>query len=252
MDIVRERLEREFGAEPHHHRARRLFIASITHCWRDADDRQSGEAAATNREIERIEEPVIQATLHLPQEYLGGVLKLCEEKRGTAKRNSLSRSQAGHAHLRVAAQRRSWSIFTTGLNRSAAAMRRWITKSTGYRAGGSGQARRAHQRRYRGCHVDDRAPGKRLLPGPRAGADDARADPAPDVRGRDPSGDRQPDHLARDRSRRYAKTSPPNVTAAISRASANCWSGRKRGKKRMKQVGKVEIPQEAFLAALKV
>ena len=36
-------------------------------------------------EIEQIEEPVIQASIHLPQEFLGGVLGLCEEKRGTQK-----------------------------------------------------------------------------------------------------------------------------------------------------------------------
>ena len=36
-------------------------------------------------DIEQIEEPVIQATIHLPQEFLGGVLGLCEEKRGKQK-----------------------------------------------------------------------------------------------------------------------------------------------------------------------
>jgi hypothetical protein len=40
--------------------------------------------------------------------------------------------------------------------------------------------------------------------------------------------------------------------AATSAASASCWRSRKEGKKRMRQFGKVEIPQSAFLAALKM
>src|SRR5947208_4163697 len=36
-------------------------------------------------DIEQIEEPVIEASIHLPQEFLGSVLNLCEEKRGSQK-----------------------------------------------------------------------------------------------------------------------------------------------------------------------
>src|SRR6185369_10594720 len=34
-------------------------------------------------EVETIEEPLIAATIHTPPEYVGALLKLCEEKRGT-------------------------------------------------------------------------------------------------------------------------------------------------------------------------
>jgi GTP-binding protein LepA len=53
-------------------------------------------------------------------------------------------------------------------------------------------------------------------------------------------------------SRRCAKTCWQSATAATSAASASCWKSRKAGKKRMKQIGSVEVPQEAFLAILQV
>ena len=76
----------------------------------------------------------------------------------------------------------------------------------------------------------DRARGHGLRARPRAGVEDARADPAADVRGRDPGRDRQPHHRPRDRSRRCARTSSPSATAATSRASASCSRSRRKAR----------------------
>src|SRR5689334_10405118 len=83
MDIVRERLEREFSLS--------LITTAATVVYRIVTT--GGQILMIDNpvklpnesEIDHIEEPVIQASLHLPQEFLGGVLKICEEKRGAQK-----------------------------------------------------------------------------------------------------------------------------------------------------------------------
>jgi len=52
--------------------------------WRHDRGRQSFTLAVTS-EIAKIEEPVILATILTNEEYVGGILKLVEEKRGKQK-----------------------------------------------------------------------------------------------------------------------------------------------------------------------
>jgi len=80
LEIVRERLEREFNIDLittapsvvyHIH----MTDGSVTELHNPAD-------MPDPVKIDHIEEPWIKATLLTPDEFLGGVLKLCEERRG--------------------------------------------------------------------------------------------------------------------------------------------------------------------------
>ena len=83
LDIVRERLEREYGLS--------LITTAPTVVYK-VTTRNGNTMFIDNPvrlpaeiEVERIEEPYILATIHVPQEYLGNILGLCEEKRGSQK-----------------------------------------------------------------------------------------------------------------------------------------------------------------------
>jgi GTP-binding protein LepA len=83
MESIQERLEREYFME--------LVTTAPTVGYRAVKkDGSVVEVDAPSRlpeplELEHIEEPMIRATIHLPAEYLGAVLKLCEERRGIQK-----------------------------------------------------------------------------------------------------------------------------------------------------------------------
>src|SRR5262250_25193 len=80
MEIIQERLEREFELT--------LVTTAPTVAYRvvktngDAFVIDSPAKLPSPMEIEHIEEPFIRATIHLPAEFLGNVLALCEERRG--------------------------------------------------------------------------------------------------------------------------------------------------------------------------
>jgi GTP-binding protein LepA len=83
MEIVQERLEREYGINlittaP-------TVIYKVTTKKNEILEIQNPSQLPKAIEIDYIEEPYIISTIHTPPEYLGGILKLCEEKRGIQK-----------------------------------------------------------------------------------------------------------------------------------------------------------------------
>ena len=83
MEIVQERLEREFQA---------MLIATAPTVIYRVELRDGGELFIDNpaklpdpTKIAALCEPFVRMEIHTPNEYVGGVFKLCEEKRGIQK-----------------------------------------------------------------------------------------------------------------------------------------------------------------------
>ena len=248
MDIIRERLEREFGLS--------LITTAATVVYRVTT--RTGDALLIDNpvklpsesDVERIEEPVIQATIHLPQEFLGGVLGICEEKRGSQK------------EIRYLGPKRVMLVYELPLNEIVVDFYdRLKSVSRGY---ASMDYEIAGYRPAELVKLDVRINGDVV-------------DAMSMIVHRDKAYYRGRELVQRMReliprqlfevviqaaigSRIIARES---VKALRKNVTAKCYGGditrkrkllerQKEGKKRMKQVGKVEIPQEAFLAALKV
>ena len=247
MDIVRERLEREFALS--------LITTAATVVYQVITT--AGEILLIDNpvklppesDLERIEEPVIQATIHLPQEFLGGVLGICEEKRGTQR------------EIRYLGPKRVVLVYELPLNEIVVDFYdRLKSVSRGY---ASMDYEMAGYRPADLVKLDVRINGEIV-------------DAMSMIVHRDKAYYRGRDLVQRMRELIPRQLFEVIIQAAIGsrviaresvkplrkNVTAKCYGGditrkrkllerQKEGKKRMKQVGKVEIPQEAFLAALK-
>ncbi|HEV7133876.1 MAG TPA: translation elongation factor 4 [Gaiellaceae bacterium] len=80
MEIVRERLEREFDLD--------LLVTAPTVAYRvrernDSEWQELHNPADFPREFEEVEEPYVKASIIVPKEYVGAVMELNNERRGT-------------------------------------------------------------------------------------------------------------------------------------------------------------------------
>ncbi len=81
MEIVQERLEREFNLT--------LITTAPSVVYRvfltsgELIELENPAGLPDLAQVERIEEPFVRVTLHTPTDYIGGILKLCEDRRGT-------------------------------------------------------------------------------------------------------------------------------------------------------------------------
>src|SRR5437773_3211062 len=83
MEIVQERLEREFDMDLVTTAPGVLYRVTTTDG--DVQEIDSPSKLPDAGQIETIEEPLITAMILTPSEYVGGILQLCQEKRGVQK-----------------------------------------------------------------------------------------------------------------------------------------------------------------------
>ena len=213
---------------------------------------ESPAALPEGTDIDHIEEPMILATIHVPQDHVGAVMALCQDRRGRPEGHGGPR-EPRPAALRAAPGRGRGSTSTT---RSRASTRGY--GSYDYELCGYERADLVVKLDVlvNGDPVDALSlivhRDKAYQPGQRADTEAQGVHSAPDVRGGDPGGHRRPG----------SSPGPPS-SALRKNVTAKCYGGditrkrkllekQKEGKRRMKQVGSVEIPQEAFLAALRL
>lgn len=248
MEIIQERLEREFELS--------LITTAPSVVYRvTLEDDQVIPVDNPSKlppvgEIKFIEEPIVDATIHCPKEYVGNVLKLCEDKRGKQISMGFHAGERAMIHYELPLNEIILD-FHDKLKSSTKGYASFDYEVKGYQVSKLVKL----DIKLNGEPVDalgiivheDRAYEK--------GRD--LTDKLKDLI------DRQMFDIAVQAAIGNKVIARSTVKALRKNVTAKCYGGdisrkrkllekQKAGKKRMKQVGSVQIPQEAFLAVLKI
>jgi GTP-binding protein LepA len=248
MEIIQERLEREYGLD--------LITTAPSVVYKAT--KKDGELVMVDNpsklpgpgELERIEEPILKLTVHVPAEHVGAVVKLCEERRG----RQIGIHYAQKDHVIVSYEMPLAEVILDFHDRLKSVSRGYASMDyevTGWRADDlvrldllvNGEPMDAlgvivhRQNAYeRGRALASKL--KEVVP-------------------------RQQFDVAIQAAIGSRVISRVTVKALRKDVTAKCYGGditrkrkllekQKEGKRRMKQVGRVDMPQEAFLAILKI
>jgi GTP-binding protein LepA len=246
MEIIQERLEREFDLS--------LLSTAPTVVYRVTDAKGNASyienPALLPEKFEKIEEPFVVTTIFVPKDFIGPILDLCQEKRGVQK----SFSYIGRERIRVEYELPLNEILWDFYDRLKSISKGYASMDyefLGYRESDLVKLNillngepvdalslivHADKAYYKGRQLTEKL--REIIP-------------------------RQMYEVAIQAAIGNKIIARESVRALRKDVIAKCYGGditrkrkllekQKEGKKRMKQVGRVELPQEAFLAVLKL
>ncbi|GAB5414566.1 MAG: translation elongation factor 4 [Congregibacter sp.] len=247
MEIIQERLEREYDLD--------LITTAPTVVYEVV--KKNGETVRVDNpsalpdvgDIDEMREPIARCNILVPQDYLGNVISLCVEKRGEQRDMQFLGAQVSLTYDipmadvvldffdRLKSVSRGYASLDYSFDRfEAASLSRLDVLINGDRVDALALIVHRDQVQYRGRQLTEKM--KELIP-------------------------RQMFDVAIQAAVGGKIVARQTVKALRKNVTAKCYGGditrkrkllekQKAGKKRMKQVGRVEIPQSAFLAVLKV